>query len=87
LQEYPAERWQVSYDINSAVDISAFTVLISRGYTVEHADELLLGVTWLYSFYYDLVCKGRYIWEIEEMHKQYGLLSLQTAYTRPNFHN
>lgn len=32
----------------------------------------LASVTHLYEFYYDVVRKGRYLWEIEKMHEQYG---------------
>ncbi|KAE9364044.1 cytochrome P450 [Stipitochalara longipes BDJ] len=32
----------------------------------------LAAVTNLYACYYDLICGGQYIWEIEKMHQQYG---------------
>lgn len=31
------------------------------------------AATYWYEFYYDLLCKGKYIFKIEEMHKRYGL--------------
>ncbi len=33
----------------------------------------LAAVSHLYEGYYDIICKGRYIFKIEKMHKQYGL--------------
>lgn len=32
----------------------------------------LAALTYFYEFYYDTVCKGRYLWKIQELHKQYG---------------
>ncbi|KAJ5875447.1 uncharacterized protein N7473_012794 [Penicillium subrubescens] len=32
----------------------------------------LAAITHLYEFYYDVLCRGRFIWEIERLHKQYG---------------
>lgn len=32
----------------------------------------LAALTYLYEFYYDAICKGRYLWKIQELHKQYG---------------
>ncbi|KAJ9665810.1 hypothetical protein H2201_004118 [Coniosporium apollinis] len=32
----------------------------------------LAALTLWYEFYYDVVCKGRYTWEIEKMHEKYG---------------
>lgn len=31
------------------------------------------AATYWYEFYYDWLCKGKYIFKIEEMHKRYGL--------------
>lgn len=36
----------------------------------------LAAATFLYEFYYDVVKKGMYIWEIERMHEKYGMLYL-----------
>lgn len=32
----------------------------------------LAAATFLYEFYYDVVKRGMYIWEIERMHQEYG---------------
>lgn len=32
----------------------------------------LAALTWWYEFYYDVVQKGRFVFKIEELHKQYG---------------
>ncbi|KAI1769313.1 cytochrome P450 [Hypoxylon sp. FL1150] len=32
----------------------------------------LAALSRAYEFYYDVVCRGMYIWKIEEMHKKYG---------------
>lgn len=32
----------------------------------------LAALTLWYEFYYDVVKRGKYIWEIEKMHQQYG---------------
>lgn len=31
------------------------------------------AVTGWYEFFYDIVCKGQFIWKIEQLHEQYGL--------------
>ena len=33
----------------------------------------IAAVTYWYEFYYDWWCSGKYIFEIEKMHKKYGL--------------
>lgn len=32
----------------------------------------LAALTYFYEFYYDAICKGRYLWKIQELHQQYG---------------
>lgn len=32
----------------------------------------LAAATLWYEFYYDVIKKGRYTWEIDQMHKKYG---------------
>lgn len=32
----------------------------------------IAALTGVYEFYYDVVKKGMYIWEIEKMHQKYG---------------
>lgn len=32
----------------------------------------LAAATFLYEFYYDVLKRGMYIWEIERMHQEYG---------------
>ena len=32
----------------------------------------MAAVSYLYEFYYDVIKKGMYIWEIERMHQKYG---------------
>lgn len=32
----------------------------------------LAAATFLYEFYYDVVKRGMYIWEVERMHEKYG---------------
>ncbi|KAF1977690.1 putative P450 monooxygenase [Bimuria novae-zelandiae CBS 107.79] len=32
----------------------------------------LAALTFWYEFYYDVVCKGRYSWKIQELHQKYG---------------
>ena len=32
----------------------------------------LAAVTWWYEIYYDVVLSGKYIWKIQELHKEYG---------------
>ena len=38
----------------------------------------LAALTGAYEFYFDVIKKGMYIWEIEKMHQRYGQLSLYT---------
>ena len=35
----------------------------------------LAALTFWYEFYYDVVCKGRYSWKIQGLHKEYGKLT------------
>ena len=32
------------------------------------------GTGW-YEFFYDILCKGQFIWKIEQLHEQYGWFS------------
>jgi hypothetical protein len=32
----------------------------------------LAALTFWYEFYYDVLCKGRYTWKIQELHRKYG---------------
>ncbi|KAF2100410.1 putative cytochrome P450 [Rhizodiscina lignyota] len=32
----------------------------------------LAALTFWYEFYYDVICKGRYTWKIQQLHRQYG---------------
>lgn len=32
----------------------------------------LTAITSLYEFYYDIICDGRFTFQVEKMHKQYG---------------
>ena len=43
----------------------------------------LAAATFLYEFYYDVVKKGMYIWEIERMHEKYGAYMSSTTYIKP----
>lgn len=36
----------------------------------------IAAATFLYEFYYDVIKGGMYIWEIERMHEQYGIVPL-----------
>lgn len=36
----------------------------------------IAAATFLYEFYYDVIKGGMYIWEIERMHEQYGIMPL-----------
>jgi hypothetical protein len=38
----------------------------------EIANFFVPAASHLYAFYYDVVCGGKYIWEVEKMHQQYG---------------
>ena len=40
----------------------------------------LAALTLWYEFYYDVVKKGRYMWEIEKMHEKYGSFHLLRLY-------
>lgn len=35
----------------------------------------LAALTWWYEFYYDTVQPGQYVFKIQELHKQYGIVS------------
>ena len=37
----------------------------------------LAAVTWLYEFYFDIWQPGVYVWEIERLHKIYGIPSAE----------
>jgi hypothetical protein len=36
----------------------------------------LAALTWWYEFYYDGIQQGRYVFKIQELHKQYGKSSI-----------
>ena len=36
----------------------------------------LAALTWWYEFYFDGIKPGRYVFEIQELHKQYGMLGM-----------
>jgi len=40
----------------------------------------LAAVTTLYEGFYDIVYQGKYIWQIEKMHKKHGKLSRSKTY-------
>ena len=35
----------------------------------------IAAVTFWYEFYYDWWCQGKYVFEIEKMHREYGIFS------------
>lgn len=43
----------------------------------------LAALTLWYEFYYDVVCKGRYTWEIQKMHEKYGRLNYSSHENYP----
>lgn len=38
----------------------------------------LAALTWWYEFYYDVVLPGKYIFKIQELHREYGTLSFSS---------
>lgn len=40
----------------------------------------LAAISSLYEFYYDVVCQGRYLWEIERLHAIYGTTGCLPAF-------
>lgn len=42
----------------------------------------LAALTFWYEFYYDVVCKGRYTWKIQQLHEKYGMSSLRLFASR-----
>ena len=55
------------------LDILALFIL-AHALSITLPNRLYSGATHLYAFYHDMIRRGLYIWEIEEMHKQYGKL-------------
>lgn len=45
----------------------------------------IAAISYGYQFYYDVVKGGRYIWEIDRMHSQYGRNSLQRTDSRLSY--
>lgn len=41
----------------------------------------LAALTLWYEFYYDVVKRGSYVWEIGKMHEEYGVLSIEERKT------
>lgn len=39
----------------------------------------LAALTWWYEFYYDVVLPGKYIFKIQELHREYGNLSFSDS--------
>jgi hypothetical protein len=58
---FPALNWQV---------FSHFCWYQSK-FDFPHA---FIAITSLYSFYFDVIRGGQYVWEVEEMHNKYGML-------------
>ena len=41
----------------------------------------LAALTFWYEFYFDVIKRGSYVWEIQQMHETYGILKMiQTSY-------
>lgn len=41
----------------------------------------LAALTWWYEFYYDGIKQGRYVFKIQELHKQYGASHQEVCWT------
>ena len=74
-----------SYTLN---EISVITAVIFSVYVVSLASyrlyfsplarfpgRKLAALTQLYEFYYDYIRRGKYQWELEDMHAKYGMLN------------
>jgi hypothetical protein len=48
------------------------------------SNSFLTAATHLYPFYYDVICRGQYIWEVEKMHAQYGTFLFSFLPVSPN---
>jgi len=47
----------------------------------------LAALTQWYEFYYDVVLSGKYVFQIQKMHKQYGILTKPTFHSEENHSN
>jgi hypothetical protein len=47
----------------------------------------IAAATHFYEFYYDWWCQGQYIYEIEKMHRRYGLIYFEVVEGNTNFVN
>ena len=75
--------WALAYRWISFTAILAWTILIyvfllslyrlTISKLAGFPGPKIAAVTYWYEFYYDWWCSGKYIFEIEKMHKKYGL--------------
>ena len=77
---------RIDFDTSRLVaSVAALAVLYPVGLSVyrltfdplaEFPGPKIAAATFWYEFYYDWWCEGQYIFEIEKMHKRYGLSPL-----------
>lgn len=46
-----------------------------------------IAITSLYQAYYDVIKGGKYVWRLEELHKQYGMLEYHPFILQRHAHN
>ncbi|KAL1605273.1 hypothetical protein SLS60_004821 [Paraconiothyrium brasiliense] len=67
-----------SHSINLVVYAASLYVVVGAFYRLfyspvsRYPGPRLAALTFWYEFYYDVVCKGRFSWKIQELHQRYG---------------
>ena len=67
--------------------IYAASIVIHRLYLsplAKFPGPRLAAATYVYEFYYNWWCQGKYIYEIEKMHNKYGMWARRPQHPLPN---
>lgn len=60
----------ISFSIVYAIGLGIYRIWFSP---IAHIPGPLIGrLTFWYEFYYDVGCRGQYVWRVKELHQQYG---------------
>jgi hypothetical protein len=62
--------WFASVAVVYAIAGAAYRLHLSP--IARYPGPKLAALTFWYEFYYDVLCKGRYTWKIEQLHIKYG---------------
>jgi hypothetical protein len=79
------DRFLHTYSLHLAFVAASLYIIAGAIYRLRYSPiarypgPRLAALTFWYEFYYDVVCKGRYSWRIQELHRIYGKAMARTA--------